>query len=180
MQEGRHTTQEQIDEMRKEILREKQKMSGIRTSEDSGKWSLKTRKRSVKVAGQIIFLSVVLLLSTAIVFIQIARSKGDIPHLLGFQLYVIESGSMEPTLRVGTVILCRKPKNAESLAENDIVTFKSLSGPIVTHRIVGIVTGENGHIAFRTKGDNPHNSIDRELLTPDRVLGVFIAKIPLT
>ncbi len=184
MQEGKHTTQEQIDEMRKEILREKQKCSEGHTPEHRVKRnyrkSYRKRKRTVKVIGQITFLSAVLLLSAAIVSIQIARSRGDIPHILGFQLYVIESGSMEPTLGIGTVILCRRPKNVGNLAENDIITFKSLSGPIVTHRIVGVVTGEDGKTAFRTKGDNPRNSTDRELLTPDRVLGVFVAKIPLT
>ncbi len=30
------------------------------------------------------------------------------------------------------------------------------------------------------KGDNPINSPDEELLTPDRVIGLFAAKIPFT
>lgn len=175
-----HTTQEQIDEMRKEILREKQKKLGARIPDDNGKGGLRRKKRTARILGQIIFISAVLLLSAAIVSIQITRSQGGIPDLLGFRLFVVESGSMEPTLNVGTMILCRKLQNTESLAENDIVTFKSLSGSIVTHRIVDVVTGGDGNIAFRTKGDNPRNSIDRELLTTDRVLGKFVARIPLT
>lgn len=175
-----HTTQEQIDEMRREIQRERQKMIGGGKADYAGGAVVRDKRRVKRVVGQTVFLIVVFLLSAAIISIQVARSRGEIPNLLGFQLYVVQSGSMEPTLNVGTVILSRKPEHPESLAVNDIVTFKSLSGPVITHRIVETVTDGEGNIAYRTKGDNPRNSIDVELLTPDRVLGKFMARIPLT
>lgn len=180
MQKGKYTTPEQIEEMRRELQREKQKISGAPTVEGDKERKLRKKKLAAKAAGWAVFISVVLLLVTAIASIYMAKSRGEVPSLLGFQLFVVESGSMEPTLDIGSVILCRKPKNAAELRENNIVTFKTLSGFIVTHRIVQVNTDGSGRVTYRTKGDNPHNSIDQEVLTPDRVLAVFIAKIPLT
>lgn len=166
--------------MRKEILLEKQKMSGGSTAEDNIRKNQQRKNSLVKTGGWIMFLSVVLVLVSSIISVNIAKSKGEIPNILGFNLFVVESGSMEPTLNIGSVILCRKFNNTSSLKINDVVTFKNLSGYIVTHRIVGIVTDEHGGTAYHTKGDNPKNSVDQELLTPDRVLAKFILKIPLT
>lgn len=181
MPEGKHTTQEQIDEMRRELQREKQKAYGAgtrggRRSKSSGK-----RKLAAKAAGWVVFTSIVLVLGAAIVSINVTKNRGGIPSLPGgYQLFVVESGSMEPTFKVGVVILSRKPKDANSLKANDVVTFRTLSGSIVTHRIIEVTKDEKGNIGYRTKGDNPKNSVDRELLTPDRVIAVFLAKVPLT
>jgi signal peptidase len=81
---------------------------------------------------------------------------------------------------VGSVIVCAKAQHPERLAADEIVTFHTLSGAVVTHRIIEVVTDGNGNISYRTKGDNPINSPDPELLTPDRVIGVFAVKIPFT
>ena len=172
--QSKYTTQEQIEEMRKEILLEKQKKSQKGSSKNINKKSV------FKIGGQILFVGIILLLVTNLVFIQIAKSRGEIPGILGFHLFVVESGSMEPTLNIGSVLLSRTPKNPANLKVKDVVTFKTLTGHIVTHRIVEVVTDEAGQTAYHTKGDNPKNSIDQELLTPDRVLAVFIMKIPLT
>ncbi len=181
MRQEKHTTQEQIDEMRREILRERLKMSGGGAPEANGRRSLRKRRPALRAAGWVAFAAVVLLLVSAIVSINLAKSKGEIPSLPGgFQLYTVESGSMEPTLAVGSVILCRKPKDAGSLREGDIVTFRTLSGFIVTHRIITAAAGNDGNAVYRTKGDNPKNSTDPEPLTSDRVIAVFVAKIPLT
>jgi len=171
----KYTTKEQIEEMRKEILLEKQ-----RRSEGGSRKNLKNRRAALKIGGWLAFISVVLLLTSVIISVNTAKSRGEVPGILGFHLFVVESGSMEPTFNIGSVLLCRKPKAPASLKVNDIVTFKSLSGHIVTHRIIEVVADEYGKTAYRTKGDNPRNSADQELLTPDRILAVFTGKIPLT
>ena len=64
-----------------------------------------------------------------------------VPTLLGFQRYAIESGSMEPTIPVGSVVYS-KPADADALAVDDIITFKPPPeygvDEHVTHRIVKI------------------------------------------
>lgn len=176
----RYTTPEQIEEMRQEIRREKEKRTASGTVKKERIWRLSPGKLAVKTAGWVVFVSLVLLLAGTIVSVNMAKSRGEIPSLLGFQFFVIESGSMEPTLDIGSVILSKKIKDRENLKVNDIVTFKNLTGAVVTHRIVEVSPGEKGEVIYRTKGDNPRNSIDQDPLTPDRVLAVFVAKIPLT
>lgn len=165
--ENRRTTPEEIKQMQQELRCEKQKRDG------------KAKTSKGKTTGRILFAFLVLLLLGALVSIQLQRNQGEIPSLLGFQLYRVESGSMEPTLPVGSVFLSRKADGTEALKEGDIVTFHTLSGSVVTHRIIEVVR-ENDQTSYRTKGDNPVNSPDSELLTSDRVLSVFVAKIPLT
>ncbi len=159
--------------MRQEILLEKQKMSQGR------KENRQIIGFTLKMGGKVIFWTVIFLLLLTVVSVNKAKNRGEIPGILGFHLFVVESGSMEPTLNIGAVILCRKPKEPNNLIVNDIVTFKDLSGHIITHRIIEVVVDER-ITAYRTKGDNPKNSADRELLTSDRVVAVFIGKIPLT
>ena len=165
--ENRRTTPKEIKQMQQELRCEKQKRDG------------KAKTSKGKTTGRILFAFLVLLLLGALVSIQLQRNQGEIPSLLGFQLYRVESGSMEPTLPVGSVFLSRKADGTEALKEGDIVTFHTLSGSVVTHRIIEVVR-ENDQTSYRTKGDNPVNSLDSELLTSDRVLSVFVAKIPLT
>lgn len=170
MPQTKYTTEKQIEEMRQEIQQEKQKMSGS-----------VTQKRSVRnTAGWILFSVVIMVLVGVIISVNITKSRGEIPSIGGYQLFVIESGSMEPTLNIGTVILMHKPKDSEALKENTIVTFRTPSAEIVTHRIVQVITTEDGERLYQTKGDNPQNSIDPDPLTPERVIGVYIAKVPLT
>ena len=64
-----------------------------------------------------------------------------LPSLLGYERYVIESGSMEPALPVGSVVYSR-PVDADDLAVGDIITFKPPPeygiDQVVTHRVADI------------------------------------------
>jgi signal peptidase I len=79
-----------------------------------------------------------------------------LPTLLGLQRYVIVSGSMVPTISVGSVVY-DEVVPVEDLEVGDIITFVppseyGIDDP-VTHRIVEIGTGDNGETTFRTQGD---------------------------
>ncbi|NMA91680.1 MAG: signal peptidase I [Firmicutes bacterium] len=170
MQDPKYTTPEQIEAMRQAIFRAKGRR-GRRKKE---------RSRLARVTGRVFFSIVIVLMLAALVSIQVAKSRGKTPDLLGYQLYMIESGSMEPTLPVGAVILSRKPKDASRLKENEIVTFRNESGLTITHRIIEVIVADDGTVSYRTKGDNPISSPDLELLTPDRVIAVLLWKMPFT
>lgn len=73
------------------------------------------------------------------------------PRILGFQTYVIYGSSMEPAIKLGSLILA-KPVEADDLQVGDIIVFRSGNETTVTHRITGI-RGEDGHRFFLTKGD---------------------------
>ena len=79
-----------------------------------------------------------------------------VPALLGFQRYVITSGSMTGTYDRGSLVYDRVVP-AASLRVGDVITYKppAGSGPagLVTHRIHSIKAQPNGARVFRTKGD---------------------------
>ena len=87
------------------------------------------------------------------------------PILFGYKPSVILTGSMEPTLKVGSVTYYKKVPKSEIKAR-DIVTFKSSEGMIVTHRIYSISAEEE----YITKGD-ANNTTDNEKLSFKNILG---------
>ncbi len=175
MRQDKRTTDAQIEQMRLLIAREKQKEMGVRVP-----LTKKQRVRKIlNIAAQAVFSLIVAVLVFSLVSVYIAKSKGEVPTVLGaYSLFVVESGSMEPTLTVGSVILSKAPDDAGQLKSGDIVTFRTETGYVVTHRIIEVIGGDT--VMYRTKGDNPINSPDEELLVPERVIGVLVLKIPLT
>ncbi len=74
------------------------------------------------------------------------------PRLLGYQSYVIYGSSMEPTIKLGSLVVA-KPVKVNDLQIGDIVVFRNDgNGTTVTHRIVAI-REEDGRRYFETRGD---------------------------
>lgn len=86
----------------------------------------------------------------------IAKTKGDRIEILGFSMYIVLTGSMEPEIKVGDIIISRKvPQN--SIKVGDDITFQQ-GDLVITHRVIE-VTGK-GYI---TKGLANSNA-DGEIL----------------
>jgi signal peptidase len=79
-----------------------------------------------------------------------------VPALLGYQRYVITSGSMTGTYDRGSIVYAEDVPTA-SLRVGDVITYRpprpAGNGRLVTHRIVWIGRDRRGARAFRTKGD---------------------------
>ncbi len=74
-----------------------------------------------------------------------------VPRLWGYQTYVIYGSSMEPAIKLGSLIVT-KPAKVDDLQVGDIIAFRSGNETTVTHRISEI-REEDGHRFFLTKGD---------------------------
>ena len=76
-------------------------------------------------------------------------------RLMGYQVFAVLSGSMEPTFHTGSLLYV-KEVDPFTLEEGDVITFMVNEDTVATHRIVGIVPDEMDPdtIRFRTKGDN--------------------------
>ena len=75
-----------------------------------------------------------------------------VPALLGYQRYVITSGSMTGTYDRGSLVFDRVVPTS-SLRAGDVITFRPPGhAGLVTHRIATIRT-EHGRRVFTTKGD---------------------------
>lgn len=79
-----------------------------------------------------------------------------VPAGLGFERYVITSGSMTGTYDRGSLVLDEVVPVSE-LRVGDVITYRPPAGAgpegLVTHRIAEIVRDELGRRTFRTKGD---------------------------
>ena len=92
-----------------------------------------------------------------------------------YKLYSVMSGSMEPSIHKGSVMVV---KPADSYKENDIITFNtSDSETTITHRIIKKEIIEKQTI-FTTKGD-ANDAEDRELISSNDIVGKAIYQIPL-
>jgi signal peptidase len=71
----------------------------------------------------------------------------------GYKPVAVYSGSMRPTLGVGSLAVDRVAP-AQSVRVGDVITFDDpfVKGRLVTHRVVEIVPTKHG-LAYRTKGD---------------------------
>ncbi len=116
-------------------------------------------RAAARLAGVLAFLGVLGLL--ALLLATMAA-----PRLLGYQSYVIYGSSMEPTIKVGSLILA-KPAPADDLQVGDIVVFRgSGNGTMLTHRIVAI-RQEDGQRHFLTKGDASNGADPQEVSLED-------------
>ncbi len=70
-------------------------------------------------------------------------------YIFGITPYVVLSGSMEPTIKTGSLCFINKHAKYEDIKEKDIVAFRLGEETLVTHRVVSINETE-----FVTKGDN--------------------------
>ncbi len=97
----------------------------------------------------------------------------------GYQSFVVQSGSMEPTIMTGDVIISKLKTGTEAYQLNDVVTFNTNSDGntrIVTHRIIKI-SDENNNTNYYTKGD-ANRSEDEDFVSRDQIIGKVVFNIP--
>lgn len=113
---------------------------------------------------------------TLVIFwLIIAFSKANFDRL-GWQSFVVQSQSMEPTLPLGCLVIV-KPQ--PSYSAGDIITFTLKDNPnkgSLTHRIFKIITWR-GQTMFVTKGD-ANTSVDNQIISQDEIIGKVFYKIP--
>ncbi len=97
-----------------------------------------------------------------------------IPALLGWKPLAITSGSMEPAIRSGDVVVAA-PHTGEGLGPGTVIVFQDPTGVgLVTHRIVDVApTGE-----YITGGD-ANGPNDSTPVRPGQVVGVGRLLVPL-
>ena len=99
-------------------------------------------------------------------------------RLVGFQVYTVLSGSMEPTYHTGSLIYVKKV-DYHDIQAGDPITFMLDEDTVATHRVVRVVPDEDDPtvIRFATKGDANENE-DGRLVHYKNVIGEPKFSIP--
>lgn len=119
---------------------------------------MKIVKKVINIIG-VIFVALVFVVSIAIIIMSAVSKKEERGYFnfFGNTFFVVQSDSMEPTLKVGDVIVCEILDAEDEINVEDIVSFKewkpSAGWVINTHRVVEIENSA-GTLKYWTQGDN--------------------------
>lgn len=116
----------------------------------------------------------VLLACLLLVALSVTVSAYDI--IPGFKLFTVQSGSMEPSIRTGSVIISTPSENYQT---GDIITYRTdETNPkaTVTHRLVDIIE-EEGQIMYVTKGD-ANDAADPNRILSSQLVGRVALSVP--
>lgn len=120
-------------------------------------WALGRREAVQRAAGLLPYG-----LLACLIGLLLLVAAATVPVLFDYHIYIVEGGSMEPSLRAGSVAVTH-PTSTRALQVGDVIVWRaSPQSPPVLQRIVE-VTDANGERLFVTKGDE-NRSPDRELL----------------
>lgn len=113
-------------------------------------------------------------------FLMSVEAADRLPIIGDYEPMVVQSGSMEPAMRVGGVVLVNKNIDIRDIAIGDVITFKTPSQDgmlsYTTHRVTDILF-ENGVQTFETKGD-ANEDPDSWVVPAESVMGQEVMAVP--
>lgn len=128
---------------------------------------MKVAKKIIRIVISITL--VILLVYNVYKFVSTKILKKDIATINGYTTLEVISGSMEPTIYKGDMIVI--DIKSKKFTKGDIITFYDSEGSFVTHRIISIDKDK-----VITKGDN--NNTEDSPISIDKIVGKYVFRIP--
>jgi signal peptidase len=130
--------------------------------------NLKSGKFQLKRGGRVAAILLLFLIISGSFFTIISP-------FFGWRTEVVISGSMEPAILTGSVVIVR-PIVPDTIRKGDIIMFSSLDmKSLTTHRVVNVEYEPT--LQFITKGDANKNS-DITPIVPGQIVGIVAVTIP--
>jgi signal peptidase I len=100
-----------------------------------------------------------------------------VPFFFGIKSLTVLSGSMEPTIHVGDIVVVRQISALDARV-GDVVTFRDPTDrdKLITHRVRRISVAD-GTVSFETKGD-ANTSIEQWNVASDGTIGLVLYRVP--
>lgn len=126
--------------------------------------------RAKVILGRLVTGFILVVLVTGLYFIISARVLGQAPSVFGYEIFTVLSGSMEPSIKTGSIIIVKPQSPQVNYRVGDVVTYRPRNNPdiLVTHRIVKI----NSVNQYVTKGDS-NNTEDLYPIASSDILGRY-------
>ncbi len=132
----------------------------------------KRKKRNKKLQRGLV-VTARLLGSFVIIGVLLVLIPLSVPRLMGYQTYNVVSGSMEPEIPIGSLLLVKSIDPYE-VKEDDVIAFYS-NATVVSHRVVKNNTFDG---KFITKGDANENE-DLKDVDYTELIGIVEHHFPL-
>lgn len=113
------------------------------------------------------------IITAALAFAVFTLVTSNTKWLAGIRSFVVVSGSMQPTLPVGSVVYVMP---SQEYLVGSIVAFTNAASQTVTHRVVSINDKADGRY-YRLKGD-ANNSADSDEIKGSTIIGKSFFSIP--
>lgn len=134
------------------------------------------KKKTINIIGNIIFYGMLLIFIIISATMLRAKASGKQPSILGNKFFIVLTGSMSPTIKVGDLVVV-KDINPEDISADDVITFGSTSSANITTHRVKEVLNEGGNISYITQGD-ANNVEDPMPVESEVVLGKVSKVVP--
>lgn len=124
----------------------------------------KKRKGVFSIVGKVIeaLIWIIIIFFLGILIVTTVSSKTEV---FGYRMYVIMSGSMDPTIKINDMIITKKNNNVQV---GDIIAF-SEGNYVTVHRIIKVVSDDNEKV-YETKGD-ANNAADKSPVKDSMING---------
>src|SRR5690606_4178542 len=129
-----------------------------------------TLKKWINNIVSILLIAVILLM---VFFLVSSKFSGGTPKVFGKELLTVLSGSMEPSIKTGSIIAITPTEDPTKYKEGDILTYRSLDDPnvFITHRVLEVQEIDSS-IYYITKGDN-NDAKDTSPIPANNVVGEY-------
>ena len=148
-------------------------------NKNSNKTETSASHKVLSVIGIIICIILIPILIINITLIIKSRTNSDdVPKIGGYCPLIVLTGSMEPEIKDGDLIIV-KQIDGKDVEVGDVISFfdpESTSNSVLTHRVTEVIE-ENGTLSFRTKGD-ANNTEDKTPVNADKLVGIYKSRIP--
>lgn len=130
-------------------------------------------KKLLKIIDKLVFIILLVIIFAMIFLLLNSKITGTEPSINGYKMYVVDSGSMTPTLKIGSLIFVKELKPLE-IKIGDTITYRGADASVVTHRVTNIES--NNGLRFITKGD-ANETEDPMPVESNRLVGKVVFSI---
>lgn len=103
------------------------------------------------------------------------RSRGYV-MVAGRSVFRVATGSMEPTIQTGALLMARRA-DINEIGEGDIICYisddSSTMGMVITHRVTAVRADSEGNVLLETKGD-ANLAVDAGYVTERQLIGIVV------
>ena len=116
-------------------------------------------KESLEKRQKILYVITSILVTLAVslcLYFSVQVIKNGYVTIAGHSMFRVVTGSMEPTIQKGELLLCKKT-SIKNIKKDDIVCYQAkneeIRGVIITHRVTAVLTRGDGATYLETRGD---------------------------